>query len=495
MAIMEDIYDFQASVRMYKDRFKSWGMSKYLRKGDAEDIARQLKERKNRHSEVLLSGKRTSTARVQRSLARHGESLPKPVNVLVQSPPATGVDSPMATGTTEKRAHRDLFLKIDIKNPFDVQSFRADGRGLSMDELLALKAKSAKQISDDQVDEAILSLRTALTGMRDLCKPTHPAVVETAWCLADACALGGGINGGYEVINWISSGYSQDLSLWHPQTLTHYLRVVEKLQAWGRSHDAKSLGFRLFTAIRDSVPSTKIVSVLQSSEPDIELDSVADDVEFQHVFDARSDMDQVDQQIKLANIWSVARLPGMQSVMQKLVSRFASLPSNLRGREIEARCIGIRVLVYEESHESAKSECKLARDSLAKLILDSNPPPFFDLIKLSKELLNIHFLAGDTPGSQTVQKWTSKSLEDRILKPFQGTGGKSNASALIGYFIDIGLDYQRRSKEKEAQTWFERAYGLSVKMLGSYDLTSQRLERAVKERYYDETGLFNSFIR
>ncbi|RSM00107.1 hypothetical protein CEP52_009342 [Fusarium oligoseptatum] len=309
MSAMEK-YGLPKSERIWKARFKSWGMFKNLRGNDVRRVARELNARPGRDSEVFLNGKKISMERVQRSLAKRGESGPeaKAASITVQTPPATCVASPGSMGITAKTTACAFFPGGEVKGPFDVQSFRADGRGLSIQELLGLKAKGAKQISDRQLDEAILSLRTALTGLQHAHKSTHPSVVETAWCLVDAYVLNQKVQSGDDIINWISSAYSQDLSLWHPQTLTHYLRVVEKLQARGRGDDAKSLGFRLFAAIRDDMPSTKVIQVRQCSDHDSQFDSVAGDAEFQRIFDERSDIGEIDQQLRLASIWSVSTL-------------------------------------------------------------------------------------------------------------------------------------------------------------------------------------------
>ncbi|RTE84796.1 hypothetical protein BHE90_000554 [Fusarium euwallaceae] len=488
MSAMEK-YGLPKSERIWKARFKSWGMFKNLRENDVRRVARELNARPGRDSEVFLNGKKISMERVQRSLAKRGESGPeaKAASITVQTPPATCVASPGSMGITAKTTACAFFPGGEVKGPFDVQSFRADGRGLSIQELLVLKAKGAKQISDRQLDEAILSLRTALTGLQHVHKSTHSSVVDTAWCLVDAYTLDQKVQSGDDIINWISSAYSQDLSLWHPQTLTHYLRVVEKLQARGRGDDAKSLGFRLFAAIRDDMPSTKVIQVRQCSDHDSQFDSVADDAEFQRIFDERSDIGEIDQQLRLASIWSVSTLPGMQSAMEQLILRLASLPLDFRDREVDARCIYIRVLVYEKGQEAARSECKRARDSLADLI-HANRPPFATLIRLSQELAHVHKQAGDSSGFQTVQKWTANKLENYVLRLFSGPDCSSNASALIDHFVEVGLSYQNHSKQGEAHRWFERAHGLSVKIFGCDDSTSQRLEKAVRERWYCGDG-------
>ncbi|KAJ4197251.1 hypothetical protein NW767_009143 [Fusarium falciforme] len=479
-----------ARRRMYKDRFNSWRMFKNLRKNDFKDVARQLKEPQCRDSEILISGKKVSMARMQRYLNRHGESNLENANIIPKTLEANSVGSTM--GTAAKKTPRALLLGVDVKDPFDVQSFRAPhGEGISVGELLVLRTKGATQIMDEEVDKGILSLQTAFTGLRDFYKPSHPSVVQTAWCLAEGYVRIQEIESADEIVNWISSGYSQDLSLYHPRTLDHYLSVVKMLQEWGRSQDARSLGFRLFAAIRDKAPSSKVVMVRQSSEPDCEFCSIADDAEFQQIFDERSDMDEVDQQLKLASIWSAARLPGMQPVMEKLILRFSSLSSVLRGWEVKARCIYIRALNDEKAYDAVRSECKLAQSTLSDLICHANPPSTADLICLCAEVLRIFHRVKDTSGIEELEKWR-KNLLLGLVKPFEGTGGRTNCLGSISHLSDIGSGYQRRFKQIDAEIWFEWANKLSAHELGSHSLISQLLDRAVKERYYDDSQVLGS---
>lgn len=477
---------------MYKDRFNSWGMFKNLRKDDVKDVARQLKELQSCDSEVLISGKKISKTRVQRYLAKHGECIPERGNVIVKTLEANNVGSPTAMGAAAKKAPSDPFLGVDVKHPFDVQSFRLDGRGLSPSELFILDTAAALHRSDGELDEAILSLRTALTGWRDIYKPTHPKVLETAWCLVEVYALNQEIQRVDEVINWISRGYSQDLSLWHPTTLAHYLQVVSMLQDCGRSNDARLLGFRLFTAIRDKVPSTMIIPVCHSPNHNENPGCVVDDAEFQHIFDERSDVDEMEQQLTLASIWSVARFPGMQSVMQKLISRFGSLPSDLQGREVEARCVYIEALLYEEDYETAKSECNIVQDSLAKLIRHAEPADFEDCMSISQHLVRLRTKMEGSSGSQRAGSWAADLLGDRMLELSEGTDGSDNVSALVGYFTEVGLRNQREHMRDSAHRCFRWAYCMSVKLLGSHNLASQRLERILKEEYDDDNEVLSS---
>lgn len=331
-----------------------------------------------------------------------------------------------------------------------------------------------------------MRLRSALITLQGVYTLTHPSIVGTAWHLVDVYASNQDIRGADKVIDWISSGYSQELSLLHPRTLYHYQRVIEKLEASGRSNDAKSLGFRLFTAIRDNAPPTKIISVLQPVVSDDELAGVTDSPEFQRIFSGPSDVDQMDQQLRFATIWSLARLPGMQLVVQKLISNFKSLPLDLRGREVEARCIYIWALVDEKALETARSECLTARHTLTSLILRADPLHLTELIPLARELQYQHHLVKDISGRDAIGRWIADLIQDEILKPFRGIYGQSRSLKLIPHFTGIGLSYQYRFKQREALLWFTFAHKASINVLGNDHPTSMRLERAIKDRYCDD---------
>ncbi|KAI8719793.1 Clr5 domain-containing protein [Fusarium sp. LHS14.1] len=491
MASMEKQHDFQASKAMYRHRFKSWGMFKKSRKANVhKDVARHPEETQNSDSEVSFSANTVSGTRVQRYLTKHGVSIPGKTTSTVPASDANDAGSPMAMGTPAKapaeKASCALFLPAGFKSPLDHQHFLPGGRIIVIDGIRALQAEVIRLISDGQLNDAIVRLRNALTALQDVFTPTHPNVVGTAWHLVDVCTLIQDIQGADKVIDWMSSGYSKELGLLHPRTLYHYQRVVGKLEAPGRSNDARSLGFRLFTAIRDKAPPTKIISVLQPVVSDDELAGITESPEFQRIFSKPSDVDQMDQQLRLANLWSLARLPGMQLVAQKLILDFGSLPVDLRGREVEARCIYIWSLVDEKALETARSECLIARNILTHVVLHASPQHITELIPLAKELQYMHRIAEDTSGANAMGEWIMDLARYRIFKPFWGIYSQDTNAKLIDHFTCIGLRCQNGFKEREALLWFTFAYKTSINVLGNDHPTSLRLEKAIKDRYYDD---------
>lgn len=198
-------------------------------------------------------------------------------------------------------------------------------------------------------------------------------------------------------------------------------------------------------------------------------------------------MDQMDRQLKLAAIWSSAKLPRMEMVVLKLMSRFKLLPLNLRGREVKARYISIYTLLDEKDLKAARLECRTARETLTSLILFADTEQLTELIPLVRELQYRHHLAQDTSGRDAMGGWIAILIQDEILKPFQGVYGQSRSLKLIANFAVIGLGFQRRLKQRGALFWFEFARKVSDNALGRDHFTSQRLDRAVKDQYYDET--------
>jgi hypothetical protein len=490
-----------ARKTMYKERFKSWRMFKKLRKvGVNKEVARQLKELDSNYSEALAPGSSFSGTRVQRYLTKHGESIPTKTNTIVRASDANDTGSPMATETTAEKAPtekaaeenvpRVVFIGPEVKVSFDVQVLCADVKALSMDELLMVQTEALRQISYGQLDRAILMLRTVIARRKDIYKSSHPTIVAALWHLVDAYALNQDFQHADEVVDRISTDYSRELGLWHPRTLDHYQRVVINLKTSGRNNVARSLGFLLFTAIRDNLPPTDIISVRPAVVTNHDFSSVTESPEFQGIFSEHLDVNQMDQQLRLAAIWSLAKLPGMQLVVQKLISDFKLLPLDLRGREVEARCIYIYSLVDEKTLKTARSECLTTRHTLTSLILCADPLHLTELIPLARELQYQHRFVKDTSGRDAIRRWIADLIQDEILQPFRGIYGQSRSLKLILHFTAIGLGFQQLLKQKEALFWFEFAWKVSDNLLGSDHSISQRLDRAIKDQYYDDNEPF-----
>ncbi|KAL2675643.1 hypothetical protein Neosp_011833 [[Neocosmospora] mangrovei] len=427
MAFMDKHHDFQAS-----HRFKSWRMTKKLRKADVnKETTPQLKEPGSNYSETLASDNNFSGTRAQRYPTKHGESIPTKTNTVVQASHANDASPPMATGTTaenlttEKPTENNVpcvaFFGGAFNASSDVQMLCADMKPLSLDELLMMQTEALKQISHGHLDVAISMLRIAIFRQKEIYKSYHPTIAAALWHLADAYALKQDFQHADGVIDLISTGYGQELGLQHPRTLDHYQRIVVNLQAVGRSNVARSLGFLLFTAIRDNLPPTEIISVRQAAVTDHNCFGVTDSPEFQRIFSEHLDADQMDRQLKLAAIWSSANLPRMGIMVAKLIMKFQLLPLNLRGREIKARCIAINSSLDAKALLAASSECLPARNTLTSLILVADTEQLAELIPLARELQYLHHLAQDTSGRDAIGGWIAHLIQDEILKPFQGS--------------------------------------------------------------------------
>ncbi|KAB5585169.1 hypothetical protein GE09DRAFT_17784 [Coniochaeta sp. 2T2.1] len=94
---MEVNHGLSATNKMYKTRFKRWGLWKYTRAADIPHILKAKTERvaEQQPTEVYLNGKRVDLDKVERYLRRRG-SIRRQVeagNLYVQSPPASSPNS------------------------------------------------------------------------------------------------------------------------------------------------------------------------------------------------------------------------------------------------------------------------------------------------------------------------------------------------------------------------------------------------------------------
>ncbi|KAK2471614.1 hypothetical protein H9L39_16605 [Fusarium oxysporum f. sp. albedinis] len=375
MATMLEKYQFDATKRMYKERLKQWGLWKNLKKTRVESIVQEINDRQGRETEVLVEGRKVELDRVQRAHDRYSASENNGqaqcnAEIIVRTPEAR--DSSPSMGHPNKRTTTSSLFSFQFRSPaqgpLDAPSLRVDGRGLSEAELLTLRAKSIRQVSEGDREVGISGLIAALCGFQNHFLATDSKVIETAWSLVQAYTLEGVCERCDEVMNWMSANYSRDLGLWHPLSLLHYIRVEERLLSCGRVDEAEGLGLGVYIAVRDSVGDEGVITIKGAQGDKKSTTEVPSMSVLEGVFaDYRDDI-RVGQQLKLAKLWSLSRLSGMDTILRRLIHRFASVPGVFQIHSQDVRCILIEFLIACGDSSAATEECKATRDSQAKLI-------------------------------------------------------------------------------------------------------------------------------
>ncbi|KAF5698700.1 hypothetical protein FMUND_15040 [Fusarium mundagurra] len=445
MATMREKYQFVATKRMYKDRLKRWGLWKNLKKTRVESIVQEINDRQGRETEVLVEGRRVELDRVQRAHDRYSASEN---NGQAQCNAEIVVRTPEARDSSPSRGHRkqhtttssllSFQLGSPAQGPLDVPSLRVDGRGLSEAELLTLRAKSISQVSGGNREEGISGLIAALCGFQNHFPATNPKVIETAWSLVQAYTLEGVSERCDEVISWMSTNYSRDLGLWHPLSLLHYIRVEEWLLSCGRIDEAQTLGLGVYVAVRDSVGDEGVITIKGAQGDDESTTEVPSMSVLEGVFADYQDDIRVGQQLKLAKLWSLSRLSGMDTILRRLIQRFDTVPGVFQIHSQDVRCMLIEFLIASGNSSAATEECKATRDSQAKLIKLLGKSEFKSLLRISRELSTLHLVNGDPGGHMRVLTWTADAFQ-AILSTTSLTGyNLDGIQSLLHFYIKVG---------------------------------------------------------
>ncbi|SCV36179.1 uncharacterized protein FFB14_05952 [Fusarium fujikuroi] len=491
MATMREKYDFDATKRMYKDRLKRWGLWKNLKKTRVESIVQEINDRQGRKTEVLVEGRKVELDRVQRAHDRYSASENNGqaqcnVEIIVRTPEARDSSPSMAHSNkcTTTSSSFSFQFRSPAQGPLDATSLRVDGRGLSEAELLALRAKSISQVGEGNREEGISGLIATLCGFQDHFPATDPKVIETAWSLVQAYTLDGFSERCDEVMNWMSANYSRDLGLWHPLSLLHYIRVEENLLSCGRVHEAERLGLGVYIAVRDSMGDEGVITIKKAWGDKNSTTEVPSMSVLEGVFAYYQDDIRVGQQLKLAKLWSLSRLSGMDTILRRLIQRFASVPGVFQIHSQDVRCILIEFLVACGDSSAATEECKAARDSQAKLIKLLGRSEFRDLLRISQQLSTLHLVNGDPDGHMRVLTWTADAFQAILSAASSTSYNLDGILSLVHFYIKVGEARNNECGWKSAELWVGRAFVFAVRKLGNFHNLSLQIERLLKAKTF-----------
>lgn len=391
--------------------------------------------------------------------------------------------------------------KVPNNEHSDFDILGNNGRGLSLSELQKLKADAEALAAREDPDEAEQKFRDALSGFRHQLSSTHAFTADTAYQLASFYAKQQRMKEADEVLNWLSEEHCSRWGLWHSRTLSHYLVVVEELQAWSRDASAKFLAYGIYEALRDEWSRKKFVLVPAWNRSwDIDACGVPDNDVTDRLFVESEDEVRIDRQVRIANLWLVAGLQGTEHILPCLITRFEERPNRLL-QALAARCYLLKNYIRKGEPNSAESEAALARKLLGQLMSEHETGILPGVLLESIKLAFLHLDNNDANWCDRLISWTSDKLEDSVSK-WTGAGINyrnlcqiRNAGSTITYLILAGFKHQRRSGWENASSWFEQAYSFSSRVFGPRDQMTQNIEMAIKGRHYpveDLLGLENT---
>lgn len=522
MKFMGEHHTFWASKRMYKEQLAEWGFRKNLKKDEVKGIIKRTRQREGRKTEVRIQGQLIPLHRIEKayerqfpgeeaSVAEEEESISTNMpGVAVLTPGAAstpgGITGPRPAALDSSRT-RPLGWSVQTPSAIEpgrglsaLDMLRNNGRGLPLPLLYGLKREGQLMKSEGDFHLAENKLREALGGFRYHLSHTHPVVAESAYGLASCLGDQERMREADDVLNWLSAQYCTELGLWHPRTLEHYIRIFELLQDWSRDDFAKLMAHNIYETLRDGSDRRKplMIPILGASR-DLEVPEFPDTGVLDQLFTGPRDDKLFETQIWIAGLWSVARLPGTQDLLSRLVSQCEEYDLEVHAdgfplQLLRARLFLIKEHCRNENQEHAEQEATQARTLLAKVVSGAPGMLSKEALTISRELAFLHITINDPEGCKRILSRMADRLEDLVSTQMvrRNISINRNCLNLIKYLIHVGLAYQRLEMKDNARSWFERASAVASRLVGSGGPLTQFIEHMIHHEFVDEGVLLTS---
>ncbi|KAH8884179.1 hypothetical protein GQ53DRAFT_830103 [Thozetella sp. PMI_491] len=507
MRIMRGKYNFEASTKLYKDKFKEWGWQKNLPTKIAlfmTDKAKKRKRDKGKETIFTYRERPWTKARAESTLTRA-----KKAKGLAEQPdavtpegvsyktPKTVVLSPengAVEDAEDEDEDEDHEVVVDIVDESDDDSSTIElplsYKGLSRVDLLAMWELARSGVQGSVPDEKERLLLQVLDGLSYLQGATNEETNKVAYALADLYVQAGRGAEGDKVLERQTQAHINAFGFAHRKTKQHVLQVVELLNGWNRQEDALGLlsraremqesiatrqsGVKVTAKEKRRQPKTtdnvvantsrmvlsEVTASVSSDPTPARLDyglSVARSAVLSCDEDATSLLLEIIRQCKLNLPQLTAQL---LRAMAELLSQYQKLGivDTNRNTFQEAQA---RVLSVCETH-SWDSE-----NFMSFQVLEAALQLVANLVKC---------------GYKSEGKALFRKLHDTAFIVF-GPADKRTVWALIS----IGLVFQTHTTWDDAEEWFEAAFAASLASmtLGLDDGIVKSLQKAINRHHFE----------
>ncbi|VUC33298.1 unnamed protein product [Clonostachys rosea] len=257
MEIMKSQHGFEASTKLYKDRFRAWNWNKNLPTQIAEFMDAKLKQRQETGSEtIFVYGERTwDKSRVEstlsRSKRRRNDSEPidmsTPAGVKYETPREVRDSSSESTDPEDSQDDRTVALQrspspsvsVSVTDNDQVPSLAWNGHTRS--QVLQLLETARGFSMEGEAEAAEQTYIRALQGTRHLIGVIHHESNRVAYELANFYAQAGSHKEADGILDEVTRLHFKKLGPEHKRTQQHVVDCAELLNSWNRQDDALGL--------------------------------------------------------------------------------------------------------------------------------------------------------------------------------------------------------------------------------------------------------------
>lgn len=509
MTHMKTHHDFDASRKMYTQRFKDWGFVKNIKRGEAKLISRERRKRGSKLTETRVRNTVLAEARVARSISRHQKKeapgatdMPTPSNnsdIIVATPDGNSTPSTPAvlnngsalavTPTTDAwtpsyATHRNGWSDADMAVA------RPGWRNMSHDELRQLKLDASRAYADGNDGDAEHMFRDALSGFRHTAGLTDKHTLKTAYQLASLYANLSRMEDANKVLRWALDSHIKKWSLDHLRTIAHLIQVVELHHFWSEKENAVALIRVIFKSLGKYFEKGETrTAAVGDGHGDNEDESRTQVSGLEHDTSFNDEAETVvDLNLHITGVWLDFGNPTLQQLLGRLITQSEKHPEYLTMHALKARLMLLKLHKEQQQLDTAFAVAKDALPSILRVVSEQDIPLLSESLEISLELAFFYLENGNSKGCEKILSCLADKLERGIVK--RHCNGQLVSAALF-FELQIACRHHQRDGGGWGNSgpWFERAYMLVIGIGELKSRLGKRLEGIMNTRGLGVDGI------
>lgn len=494
---MAEDFGFHASIKLYKDRVKEWGWSKYLSSSNAQWMLKKADKRKRheeKDTEFKVGNRAMTVDRVYRAVKRSknkeheitADDAPTPSGVTYNTP-RNEMPSPsnIINRTIPHPQPRSLIpvpaSHIEGSQTSLLPQFRVTWNGHTRGDLKTMHEEAHELDYSGNLEAAENKFRAVLDGLRNLLPPMHEHTNNVAYDLISFYAKHHRMNDADAIVQWTCEQHMARFGIDHKKTVAHVLRVVDIFRSCSRIDDAITLIFQTFEAYEELMGSTSNSDDRSTTRKQRHNWPATTPFRRPLAKDTNSIPVSTDEpalvtyQLGLADARVESKEEAVEPVLLGLIAQCEKHPEKLAVQALKAR--GSLINLYERRGENLKVEEALDQAKAALLTnLNSEHKKTEAILDASVELTRWFVKAEHYEAADTI----FLKIESKAVECFG-----SDDDRIINTLISIGMIYQGQKRWTDARPRFEQALAASMVSFGLHDDLTKRLEAALDNRHYE----------
>ncbi|KAF4469329.1 rhomboid family [Fusarium albosuccineum] len=503
MKIMKDEHGFEASTKLYKEKFKQWDWNKKLPVPIAQFMANRAQSRKmdnGRDTVFTYGGKVWDKYRAENTLSRSTKpraqepisDMTTPAGVVVLTPAnhAPEVDDDVSEEQNDRESVIEATDDVDMD---DGLSLRLSWHGYTRTQLLSMRKEGSNLIQQGKLEDARALLTEVSEGFCHLQGAFHEETKKVVYELANLHTQMGDEREADHVLEKLTQAHIEGLGFKHKKTQSHILHVVELLNGWGRPDDALGL-LSLSKETDQCLNADKEPGSRRSRNRGRRRRRRAKATNSHHdeadrmgivVLDdeipADAEPSHIDYQLDLAHSQVVTKDANVEPLLRALISHCENHQGGLITQNLRAR--GDLLSLYEKldvvaDHVAVFEDTVIALNNIWESY--DWDEERFECIDVMEAYMQV--VANMLKSGFTAQ---AKAQFRKVANKAEGLFSRHDERA-VWINITIGLAFQTHMNWDEAEEWFDRAYAgaLCNDEWGPKDGIVKSLENARKNHYF-----------